>query len=153
VLGDSIAWHIGQGFVGLAKRAGGELTVWNRSVPGCGLAGGGERPKRTEEDSVRCDPWPETWEANVEAFRPDVVVILSGIWDITDRRQPGWSDVRRPGDPEFDEWLLDEYRLAVDIAARAERASRGSTRRASAPCAGGIRCTERERSRRDACDA
>jgi hypothetical protein len=52
----------------------------------------------------------------VDRFRPDVVIILSGIWDLVDRQLPGWSGPRGPGDAEFDGWLLSEYQLAVDIA-------------------------------------
>jgi hypothetical protein len=42
---------------------------------------------------------------------------MAGLWDLRDRRLPAWSQVRAPGDPIFDEWLLDELELAVDTLA------------------------------------
>ena len=47
-------------------------------------------------------------------FRPDVAVMMTGAWDLGDRTFPGRDEPSSPGDPEFDQWMLDEYQQVVD---------------------------------------
>lgn len=117
VLGDSVAWTLGQGFTAWARRSGDAIVAWNLAVYGCGLARGHEQsPVAQLQIDRKCDDWPGWWEAEVDRFRPDVVIILSGLWDLVERRLPGSDRINAPGEQIFDDWLLSEYQLAVDIA-------------------------------------
>lgn len=116
VLGDSVAWTLGRGFSSWARRNGESAIVWNVAVYGCGLARGHDGSIVSPESAQRCDSWPDRLETDVDRFRPDVVVVLSGHWDLVERRLPGSDRLDAPGEPRFDDWLLSEYLLAVDIA-------------------------------------
>jgi hypothetical protein len=62
------------------------------------------------------------WPQDVRDFRPDVVVVLSTIWDLADRKLPSWSSFRRPGEATFDAALLARYRAAIgDLSATGAR--------------------------------
>jgi peptidoglycan/LPS O-acetylase OafA/YrhL len=117
VLGDSVAWNIGHGleFWGRGRRDA--VTVWNMAAFGCGIARGGEvRRLRTDgEGRETCAGWAGWWEVPLERFRPDVVVVLSGLSDVQDRRLPAWERPLGPGDLRFDDWLVAEYQAAVDL--------------------------------------
>jgi len=98
--------------------AGGEVVVWNSATEGCGIADEGtlrEMSFREEPVSDRCRSVAATRERQIEEFDPDVVVVLTSVWDLQERRLPEWDDFLRPGDPEFDEYLLREYREAADV--------------------------------------
>lgn len=118
VVGDSVARSLGNGLVGWGS-ASGRAAVWDLSRDGCGVwidgeiqslyAGTGPLPRGCV-DAVR------TWPRDIADFRPDVVVVLSTIWDLADRKLEGWDRFRRPGDRVFDEALLARYRDLVATA-------------------------------------
>jgi lysophospholipase L1-like esterase len=117
VIGDSVALTVGRGLERWGARTG-RADVVNLASVGCGLARGGEllwpgQGFRPPPDA--CD-WTERLVEDVERYAPDVVVALTGTWDLLDRRRPEWGgDVRRPGDEDFDARLLDEL-AAADAA-------------------------------------
>jgi peptidoglycan/LPS O-acetylase OafA/YrhL len=132
VFGDSLAWNIGKGLCNIASRDRSQLTVWNLAEYGCGLMRQSKVPRDGDERTNPCANWPDFWEQAVDQFRPDVVVVVTGSWDLRTRQIDGWPEERSPGDPVFDDWLLSEYRLAVDIAS-----SRGArVVWVNAPCVG-----------------
>ena len=115
VVGDSQALSLGYGldrWAALHKRA----VVWNHGIEGCGVAVGGERPTFGSAGSgiERCRAAVREWPRQLEAFDPDVVVVLSSLFDIQDRRLSGASDFTSIGNPEFDASLLREYESVVD---------------------------------------
>jgi peptidoglycan/LPS O-acetylase OafA/YrhL len=115
IVGDSVAQTLGRGI----ERWGAsthEASVWNVARYYCGIGRGGAfnligaRPA-----SAGCDAWPTQWGHDVDAFHPDVVVVLSTLWDLFDREFPGWNGFRKPGDPLWNQWLLENYEYAVDV--------------------------------------
>ena len=117
VVGDSIAWSLGLGLQAWGERTG-NLHVWNTATIGCGIGRGGE----IHSPFNHCDNWAERWPAMLDEFRPDIVLVLDGVWDLFDRRfldGEGWVG---PNDPHYQEWLLGEYQQAVDVLT-----SRGAT--------------------------
>lgn len=116
ILGDSVAWNIGNAFGAWATAHPGRATVWNLAQYGCGLVRDPATASDPEVVGNACLNWPEFWEDRIERFRPDVVVVLSGVWDLRPRRLEGTTRQIVAGDAEFDARLLAEYRLAVDIA-------------------------------------
>jgi peptidoglycan/LPS O-acetylase OafA/YrhL len=119
VVGDSVARSLGNGLVawGAASR---RAAVWDLSRDGCGVWVDGEIQSLyagTGPLPAGCVAAVRSWPRDIVDFRPDVVVVLSTIWDLADRKLVDWDRFRRPGDPVFDEALLARYR---DLVATAE---------------------------------
>jgi lysophospholipase L1-like esterase len=64
-----------------------DFVLWNASVPGCGLADVGEYWIGIwQPENPACKPtWRERWPEHIDDFDPDVVVVLVGGHDTTDR--------------------------------------------------------------------
>jgi hypothetical protein len=112
ILGDSVAWSIGANAVpgedlhGLAKWGydTGAARVTAYAVFGCGISTVVEArwTANTRYGPIdRCD-WRRHVPGAIERVRPDVVVLLTGLWEITDRRVPGAAGWRAIGDPLVD---------------------------------------------------
>ena len=54
------------------------------------------------------------WTDRVATFQPDVVVVLSSLWDLNDRKIDGWDDFEAIGSPVFDEFLRTQYAEVID---------------------------------------
>ncbi|OWY63695.1 hypothetical protein B7486_51615 [cyanobacterium TDX16] len=93
-----------------ASKAGGITQL------GCGIGRGGERISE-EERTARApdDCWSSEWAANAEVARPDIAVVLSGMWDLTDRRLEDDDQWRSFGDPVYDAYLLEELDAATQV--------------------------------------
>ena len=82
-----------------------------------------------------CGDWAKLWPALLDRMQPDVVVVLTTIWDIGARQRDEWGpDYLNEGDPRFDQFIESEWR------ARGERA-----RRRAAPGSSGSRARARTR--------
>jgi hypothetical protein len=114
VVGDSVAGSIGLGFETRAATAG--LTVWNRGELGCGLFYDGEVYEGGELNPVdpRCN-WRNKWPGELEQFKPDVVVMLVGAWDILDRQVDG--HLVKFGSVEYDSSFLHQLDDATNLLA------------------------------------
>jgi hypothetical protein len=117
VVGDSVARNIGRGL----RRWGietGRAHVVQRAHPGCAIARGGQRLLRfgpAEDTTDECLDTVLGWRDMIAGLRPEVVVMLTGGFDLVDRKLPDWPDFARPGDSLFDDWLVDEYQRIVDM--------------------------------------
>jgi peptidoglycan/LPS O-acetylase OafA/YrhL len=118
VVGDSVGNDLGIGLANWAA-ARDDVQVVNFAIPGCPLTRGGER-RTSRNESFPVEPFCSWWSAAghqrrvaLEQFDPDVVVAQFGLNEVFDRRLPGWSEWLGPGDPRFDQWLVEEYRTAV----------------------------------------
>jgi hypothetical protein len=136
IVGDSVASNLGRALELWSQRTGAAL-VWNAAQVGCGMAAGGttnaDPPHHV--DSVTCQEWRASWPAKVAEFDPDVVLVLTGAWDLPDRSLPDWGGAwRRIGDPVFDAWLLGQYQAAADQLAAGGAAVVWMT----APCTGQV---------------
>ena len=88
VVGDSVAGSLGLGFQTLGPPN--NLWVWNRGRLGCGLNYGGSVYEGGE--LVPVDPgcnWHASWPDELTSFKPDIVLLLVGAWDILDRQVDG----------------------------------------------------------------
>ena len=111
VVGDSVGQTVGRGIERWAARTG-AAVVRNAALGWCAIGRGGEIHlfDTGSVDQRGCVDWPERWR--IERFQPDVVVVLSTLWEVALRSQPEWDGMRRFGEPEYDSWLRSEY-LAV----------------------------------------
>jgi len=113
IVGDSIASNLGRALELWGRRTG-MATTWNAAALGCGLVAGGVTNAQPPHnvDSAKCGEWRQSWQQRVDDFRPDVVVVLSGPWDLPDRRLPEWPEPQHIGQSTFDVWLLSQYQAA-----------------------------------------
>jgi hypothetical protein len=61
-----------------------------------------------------CADWAERYPDQLAGFDPDVVVVLTGPWDLSARRIGGSGPFIEPGEPAFDAYMRAEYEQAVD---------------------------------------
>jgi peptidoglycan/LPS O-acetylase OafA/YrhL len=113
IVGDSVAGSVGLGFEHLGDQLG--VTVWNRGELGCGLFYDGsiiEGGQVTSVDSTKCN-WRAKWPADLEQFKPDIVVMLVGAWDILDRDVG--DHVVKFGSVEYDSSFLHQLDDATSL--------------------------------------
>ena len=118
VLGDSVARSLGNGLSGWAA-AEGSAAVWDLSHDGCGVWTAGDVQSLyagTGPLPTSCTDGVDRWSREIADYRPEVVIVLSTIWDLADRKLPEWKRFRHPGDPVFDDALLARYRELIGQA-------------------------------------
>lgn len=111
IIGDSVAWSLAEY---LPPHPG--IGITNRGIQGCGIA---RLPDiryvgEPHTNYPGCDRWDGRWRGSVDSDDPDWVVVLLARWELMDRRLNG--RYQHVGDPEFDEYLRGELRLALSIA-------------------------------------
>ena len=82
------------------------------------------RPRSSPPSAPRSRP---SGPSQLEQFKPDVIFVMSSVWDLGDRQLDTWDDFKSPGDPEFDAWLLDAVRDGRRHAHRNRRQARLGT--------------------------
>ncbi|MGF7238355.1 MAG: SGNH hydrolase domain-containing protein, partial [Frankia sp.] len=122
LLGDSVAWtfgwNIGTNHIDTAKYG---VEFFNQAIIGCGIMGDVPQHVEGKEDfgNQVCPHWQQIWTQDVQTYNPDVVAILVGRWETTDRRINGrWTNV---GQPDFDAFLAGQLDSAI-----ADASSRGA---------------------------
>ncbi len=114
VVGGSVSLGIGKSLQRWARKTGG-ASVYNLATRGCGIARGGRLEDVFKRFGDECDSWPSDWAKSLDDFDPDIAVVLTGGWDIREREFPNWGRALLIGDPVYDEWLLGEFNLAIDL--------------------------------------
>jgi hypothetical protein len=87
------------------------------AMVGCGFGRGG-RNRGIGLDvtySRECQHRDEWLTAAIGHLHPDVVVFAGGLWDVTDRKPPGFSHWTHIGDPAYDRYLVGEIRHLVSL--------------------------------------
>jgi hypothetical protein len=114
IVGDSVAGTLGLGFDAAGPSAG--VTVWNRGRLGCGLFYDGSVIEGGELTPVdpQCD-WRAHWPGDLDQFKPDVVLMLVGAWDILDRDVDG--HLVKFGSVEYDSSFLHQLDDATNLLA------------------------------------
>jgi peptidoglycan/LPS O-acetylase OafA/YrhL len=104
VVGDSLGWTVFRGLQdwGLVHH----VAVGDDTVVGCGAGG----PGTLEYLGIRrstggdCAAWHASVPAAVALYRPDVVVVVMGLADLSPRQFPN-GEFLNIGNPTFDRWL------------------------------------------------
>jgi peptidoglycan/LPS O-acetylase OafA/YrhL len=91
------------------------LIVLDRTTIGCGMVKDGEAFSKRKKKKTQCQRWMKLWARNVRKIDPDVVVLLSGGMDLTSHYFPGHAEPLEPGDPIYDDWLVEQLLDANDI--------------------------------------
>ena len=115
VVGDSGAKFLGEGLalVGPAR----DVFVRNAGAISCGLVtiGGGLRVEegKVVPDADWCGEWPVRWRAELDAFDPDVALLVIAWPGLGDRMIDG--EWQHPCDGDFDAYYATEVRRAIDL--------------------------------------
>ena len=120
VVGDSTALTLA---IGLAEHAGSyDIDVDNGAILGCGVTSGSEVEVKGVDIAMgaQCDggparrSWPQLWLADIAKFRPDVVMILAGRWEVANRTYQGrWTNLT---DPRFAAYVKSGLERSVRVA-------------------------------------
>jgi peptidoglycan/LPS O-acetylase OafA/YrhL len=115
--GDSTAMMASAG-VGAWGLDSGDLVVPDHATElGCSIGRGGERRQYGQASPIppECD-WSVTWAAALDRHpETKVAVVMTGTWDVIDRKIPGDARWRGPGDPLYDQFLSQEIGAATDL--------------------------------------
>ena len=117
LVGDSVAVDVALGMARWGDdhpRARVRLESGARA--GCPVARGGSYRIKGDVRLLGddCD-WGPRFPQLVAAQRPDVVVVMTGLWEVADRRLPGDDRFRHLGDPGVDRYVLIELLTAIDV--------------------------------------
>jgi peptidoglycan/LPS O-acetylase OafA/YrhL len=117
VVGDSQAYTLAGGLGPWAADAG--VRVEYNSGVGCGI--GGVTPIRylglAYDAAPGCAEFAEFAPLIVDRVRPNVVIVIGGLGDLSDRILPGDSEYSHIGEPDYDAWLNAELdRFVAEIA-------------------------------------
>ena len=120
VLGDSTALTLD---IGLNEHARDyDIVPFNGGILGCGVTSGAEYQEKGVDApmAVPCQgspqptQWPEIWRADIVKDSPNVVMILAGRWEVSNRTYDGhWTNIE---DPAFAAYVERELREAVRVA-------------------------------------
>jgi peptidoglycan/LPS O-acetylase OafA/YrhL len=114
MVGDSVAQTLARGLERWGPRHG--VTVMNGARFYCGIARGGRLGAMLGRDEGTCGDWAPAWSRLLDRMDPDVVVVLSTMWDIGARQRDEWGpDYLSQGDPRFDAFVTGEWGQAVDL--------------------------------------
>lgn len=116
VAGDSTAVVLAVGLHSYAERTG-NLAVASVARSNCGVLFGGERRDFDLESADRCPDWQPAYADALSRFDPDVVLLSSALWELTDWRRPGDTAWRHLGDPQYEQQLLAALQRAIDTLA------------------------------------
>ena len=114
VVGDSVAMTLGRGIERWGPPRG--VEVLNGARLWCPIARGGKLAASFGRSTAPCDDWPHYWGQLEADFRPDVVVVLTTMWDLSARQRDEWGpDYLQMGEPRFDAFLQQEWATAVHV--------------------------------------
>lgn len=115
LVGDSQAWVLASGLDEWETVHG--VDVMASPGVGCGIGAntrieylGLDVPERPG-----CTAWRDALAEIVRKFRPNLVVIVGGTADVSNRVLPGSTTWTHVGMPEYDQWLLDQFASFADM--------------------------------------
>ncbi|MGZ4678454.1 MAG: DUF459 domain-containing protein [Acidimicrobiia bacterium] len=113
LVGDSVAQTLGRGLERWGPAHG--VNVVNAARFYCGIARGGRIGMALGHTANACADWGTRWPTLLDRYHPEVVVVLTTIWDISARQRDEWGpDYLNVGDPRFDQFVEGEWRQAVE---------------------------------------
>jgi len=114
-LGDSVALSMAWGLEREGPALG--LSISNVAGLGCGFLQGDEEldsyGKWSTAKADTCREWRSAWSSQVDAFQPDVVLLLFGPWDTLDLKVG--DRLLEVGTLEWEAYALKELRHTVDV--------------------------------------
>ena len=122
VFGDSVAWRLGFAMQASQPQASYDVNIDNGAIIGCGLLRSSQyllyglvHPEvpQCSTDVPGNEQWPAQWKGDLDQFHPNVVVVLAGRWEVSDRLIHGhWLHI---GQPAFDAGVRQSLEQAVQV--------------------------------------
>ncbi len=123
VFGDSVAWRLGFALLADQPQQRYDVSIENGAIVACGVLrsteyeAGGVTDVMVPPCNSSSPPsaqWPAQWKDDLDQFRPNVVMILAGRWEVMNRLIDGrWVHI---GEPAFDSVLHQSLEQAVQVA-------------------------------------
>ena len=97
-------------------------TPFNGGILGCGVTDGAEYQEKGVDApmAVQCrgtppqSQWPTIWKADIAKDRPNVVMILAGRWEVSNRTYDGhWTNIENP---TYAAYVQRQLTYAVQVA-------------------------------------
>ncbi len=127
LVGDSMANGLANGLIQWAQTRS-DVVIYNLAISACPVSRGGKRRLANGDEWTVADPcawWadPNSQRSQaVKQFNPDVIVLQDGMNELPDRKLPQWSSYQHTGQPQFDNWLVNEYTAALKVFTGTARA-------------------------------
>jgi peptidoglycan/LPS O-acetylase OafA/YrhL len=114
VIGDSVALSLEPGLTQISQ--GKNLAVWNRARLYCGFVPSDFmvdlHGSLSADQEQGCKDWRRTWQGDVEAYQPDLVLMLFGSWDYPDHVVNGVK--LETGTPEWSDYVLGQLQTQLN---------------------------------------
>ena len=120
VVGDSTALTLDIGLNEFARDYG--IDPFNAGILGCGVTSGAEYQEKGVDApmAIQCrgappqSQWPAIWKADIAKDHPNVVMILAGRWEVSNRTYEGhWTNIENPA---YAAYVQRELTHAVAVA-------------------------------------
>ena len=115
MVGDSQSWVLASGLDDW--EATNEVVIQPSPGVGCGI--GENTPINylgVEEDfRAGCTEWRDALGPIAQKFRANLVIIVGGTADLSDRKIPGVSGWSHIGEPAYDAWMLEQFKNFIDV--------------------------------------
>jgi peptidoglycan/LPS O-acetylase OafA/YrhL len=122
IFGDSVAWRLGFAMLASQPQSAYDVDIDNGAIIGCGVLRGSEymahgvpgpMTSACNSSTPASGQWPAQWQGDLHQFHPNVVVLLAGRWEVSDRLIDGhWTHI---GEPGFDRDLEASLEQAVRV--------------------------------------
>ena len=123
IFGDSVAWRMGFAMLASQPQDTYDVNIDNGAIIGCGVVRSTEYQEHgvvynttpsCSTTTASSSQWPSLWKGDLLQFRPNVVLVLAGRWELHDRLIGGrWQHI---GEPAFDADLKQSLEQAVQVA-------------------------------------
>ncbi|MGO8871813.1 MAG: acyltransferase family protein [Acidimicrobiales bacterium] len=123
VVGDSVAWRLGFAVLASQPQDSYDVDIDNGAIIGCGVVRSTEyeahgvnvpETRQCNSSAPASEQWPAQWKGDLAQFRPEVVVLLAGRWEMANRLIDGrWMHI---GEPAYDADLRQSLEQAVQVA-------------------------------------
>jgi len=122
IFGDSVAWRMGFAMLASQPQDSYDVNIDNGAIVGCGVVQSTQYQEHGVDYTTApacntstpvASQWPALWHEDLLQFRPNVVVVLAGRWEVHDRLIGGhWMHI---GEPAFDADLKRSLEQAVQV--------------------------------------
>jgi peptidoglycan/LPS O-acetylase OafA/YrhL len=118
--GDSTAYTLDTGLAAYEKAY--DVVIRNGAILGCGVTSGQEYQLKGVDSpmdkacngSHLTEQWPQVWRTQENSFRPNVVMILAGRWEVVNRTYEGkWTNILNP---KYAAYVKQQLRRSIHVA-------------------------------------
>jgi peptidoglycan/LPS O-acetylase OafA/YrhL len=128
VFGDSVAWRLGFAMEASQPQNSYDVNIDNGAIIGCGVLRStryqwhdetAPEPPQCNSTAPTSSQWPAQWTGDLNQFHPNVVVVLAGRWEVSNRLIGGrWQHIGQPGfDADLRQSMVEAVQTATSTGA------------------------------------